>query len=79
MPAESSSGSGRVGTGRKPRLASWAEISAARSGDLASTMRACGPQAIMVMLRALQNLRAESSHGGFFEREKRGIDEVYED
>jgi len=32
----------------------------------------------MVMLRALQNSRAESSQGGFLERENRGIEEVYE-
>src|SRR5262249_52438889 len=75
MPAYASSGSG---TGWKPRSVSWAEISAARSGDLASTTRACGPQPMIVMLRTRQNARAESSHGGCLERDKRDIEEVYE-
>jgi hypothetical protein len=71
MPAYSSPGSG---TGWKPRSASWADISIARSGDLASTIRACGPQPIIVMFRALQNTRVESSHDGFFDGEKRDIE-----
>ena len=61
----------------------------AKIGELArnfsSTFRGFGfdhesvqPQPIMVMLRAWQNSRAESSHSGFFEREKRDIEEVYE-
>jgi hypothetical protein len=32
----------------------------------------------MMMFRALQNSRAESSHRGFLDREKRDIEEVYE-
>ena len=36
--------------------------------DSASTMRACGPQAMMVILRLLQNSRTVSSHGGFLGR-----------
>jgi len=75
MPASPSSGSA---TGWNPRLASCVEISIARSEDLASTTRACGPHPTMAMSRASQNLRAESSHCGFLGREKSDIEEVYE-
>jgi hypothetical protein len=75
MPAYLSSGSA---TGWNPRLASCVEISVARSEDLASTTRACGPHPTMMMFRALQNSRAESSHRGFLDRDKRDIEEVYE-
>jgi hypothetical protein len=61
----------------KPRLASCAEISAARSADFASTTIACGPQPIMLMQWARQNSRAESNQGGFLEREKRDTKELY--
>jgi hypothetical protein len=60
----------------------------AKIGELArnfsSTFRGFGfdhesvqPQPIMVMLQARQNSRAVSSHGGFLEREKSDIKEVY--
>lgn len=56
----------RVGDGLEAKVSEL-------GGDFSGALRGFGFE-----LRARQNSRAEWSHGGFLEREKRDIGEVYE-